>query len=381
MKKRGNPILSIMLGLLFILTLYLAFWPVAIKPVAWDTPKSEGYQGPFKKNNKLAELSFIDIGDYAEPEYMVYQSDWLYAAMKGGEIIRMRHDGSEMEEVITTKGRPLGFDFDSEGAIIVADPMYGDHGGLLRVINHENEAKIELLTDSVDDSPIQFADAVAVAQNGKIYFTDASQKVNVNKIGDVGKAGEIDILANSSSGRLLEFDPATKETRVLIKDLSFANGITLSKDKQHIFLNETGKYRIWKVDVEARNLSANEQQNGAHVLIENLPGLPDNMTRGQDGRIWIGLVNPRNAFLDLSADKPWMRAVAMRLPHFLLPKGAGYMHVIAIDESGKILTDLQDSNGVYPNITGVTETDDQLYFHHLNETKSIGWVRKTEVGL
>lgn len=381
MKNKMKPFLTFILISLFILTLYLAFWPTSIQPVAWDAPKTEGYVGSFAKNTRLADMNFIDLGKYEEPEFLVYHSDWLYAAMKDGEIIRLRHDGSEVEEVVNTNGRPLGFDFDSEGAIIVADPMYGDHGGLLRVTRDDEEAKIELLTDSVDGRPIQFADAVAVAQNGKIYFTDASQKVDVKGVGDVGKAGEKDVLANSSTGRLLEFDPATKETRVLIQDLSFANGITLSEDEQHIFINETGKYRIWKVDIAARNLSANEEQDDAHVLIENLPGLPDNMTRGQDGRIWIGLVNPRNAFLDFSANKPWMRAVALRLPHFMLPKGEGYMHVIAIDESGKILADLQDTSGSYPNITGVTETDDKLYFHHLNETKSIGWMRKSDLGL
>jgi hypothetical protein len=39
--------------------------------------------------------------------------------------------------------------------------------------------------------------------------------------------------------------------------------------------------------------------------------------RGLDGRIWVGLVKPRGAFIDDNAGKPWMRLLAMRLPKSL----------------------------------------------------------------
>ncbi|RXI96238.1 SMP-30/gluconolactonase/LRE family protein [Anaerobacillus alkaliphilus] len=367
---------TIVIGIIsFFLALYLSFAPIPFAPIKWDAHESRGYVGPHQKNTKLANMNYLDLGNYSQPEHLVYRSNWLYAAMKDGEIIRIRPDGSEIEEVVNTNGRPLGFDFDLEGSLIIADPMYGDHGGLIKVTNLEGEPEIELLTNAVEGTPILFADAVVVASNGMIYFTDASQKVRVKDIGDVGKAGELDILGNSSSGRLLEYNPTTQKTRIIMRDLSFANGIVLSKDEQQIIINETGKYRVWKVDVAAENISANEISDHSIVLIDNLPGLPDNLMRGRDNRIWIGLVHPRNDFLDFSADKPWLRAIVMRLPHFLLPKGKGYAHVIAIDESGAILDDLQSSSGTFTDITGVTETEQSLYFHTLNNNRTIGWIR------
>ncbi|MFC0562206.1 SMP-30/gluconolactonase/LRE family protein [Halalkalibacter alkalisediminis] len=377
LKKKGYLIIGLSTLLLI---LYLTLWPVPIHSPNWDAPKSEGYTGPHKVNSRLAGMGFIELDHYKQPEHIVYRDNWLYAAMKDGEIIRVRPDGSEIEIVVNTGGRPLGFDFDSEGALIIADPLYGDHGGLLRVTILEGGAETELLTDSADSYPIYFADAVVVAKNGLIYFTDASLQVKAKEIGDVGKAGELDILANSSSGRVLEYNPQTQQTRVLINDLSFANGIALSEDEQYLFINETGKYRVWKLDVTAENTSAFKQNKSAQIVIDNLPGLPDNIVQGEDGRYWIGLIYPRNDFLDYSANKPWLRSIAMRLPDFLLPKGNGYSHVIAINESGEVLADLQDPDSSYTEITGATESDDKLFFHHLNNTNTIGWIKKADIG-
>ena len=92
------------------------------------------------------------------------------------------------------------------------------------------------------------------------------------------------------------------------------------------------------------------------MLLENLPGHPDNLMRGQAGKIWVGLVKPRGAFIDTSAGKPWLRSIAMRLPKALWPVPPAYGHVFAFDESGKVLADLQDPSGAYPETTAVTES-------------------------
>ncbi|WP_139364893.1 SMP-30/gluconolactonase/LRE family protein [Sutcliffiella halmapala] len=380
MSHKKNVFFVIVLSTVLLLTLYLTFWPVPIHPPYWEASQSEGYTGPHKENSRLVGMDFIELDSFKQPEHIEYQDNWLYAAMKDGEIIRVRPDGSEMEVVVNTGGRPLGFDFDAEGALIVADPLYGAHGGLLRVTNFDKGAEIELLTDFADGNPICFADAVVVANNGLIYFTDASLLVKAKEIGDVGKAGELDILANSSTGRVLEYDPKTQQTRVVMKDLSFANGIALSADENYLLVTETGKYRVWKIDITAENISAFKPNTSTQIVIDNLPGLPDNITQGKNGRYWIGLVYPRNDFLDFSANKPWLRSVAMRLPNFLLPKGAGYAHIIAINESGNVLADLQDPEGVYTEITGATESEDKLFFHHLNKTNTIGWLDKRDIG-
>ncbi|WP_417900305.1 SMP-30/gluconolactonase/LRE family protein [Bacillus haimaensis] len=356
------------------LLLYLALWPIPIEPTNWEAPKSEGYKGSHRQNDKLSNMKYIRLGHYSQPEHIVFKDGWLFASVKEGAIIRMRPDGSEIEEVVNTKGRPLGFDFDSENALIIADPMYGSHGGLLRVKNWQAEAEIELLTDSVDGRAIYFADAIVVSRNGKIYFTDASSDVVPEKIGDVLAAGEMDILAQTGTGSLLEYDPVSKETRTLMRGLSFANGIALDEKQENILLNETGKYRVWKISITAENVSTLDSEEKAEIIVDNLPGLPDNLMQGKEGKYWIGLVSPRNSFLDYSADKAWLRSVVMRIPHSFWPRGEGYAHVICINEEGDILYDFQGPRLSFHQITGVTETEDQLYFHHIGDRDKIGWM-------
>lgn len=46
--------------------------------------------------------------------------------------------------------------------------------------------------------------------------------------------------------RLLKYDPQTKRNTVLIKNLSFANGVEISNDESFLLVAETGKYRVHK---------------------------------------------------------------------------------------------------------------------------------------
>jgi len=366
------------------LAAYLLVWPVPVQPVAWAVAPSPGYSGAHAANTRLAGLETVDLGSHLGPEHIVFRNGWLYIAVESGAIVRMRPDGSGREVVLQTGGRPLGFDFDANGAMVIADPMAGKHGGLYRATGSGANVKLELLTDSVNNTPIASADGVVVAKSGKIYFTDASQRFGAKAWGGTFNASVLDIIEHQSTGRLLEHDPATKVTRVLLADLCFPNGVALSADEQHLFVAETGEYRIWKVAASATDVSAKAPpQPGsttASVLMANLPGYPDNLMRGQDGRVWMGLVKPRGAFIDNSAGKPWLRSLSMRLPKALWPVPPAYGHVVAFDESGKVLLDLQDPKGAYPETTAVTETEDRLYIQSLH-AKSLGWLDKKKAGL
>lgn len=376
--------LTALLFAVAVLAAYLLLWPVPVQPAVWTAPTAPGYSGAHATNTRLVGLNAISLDSHTGPEHIVMRDGWLYTAVASGAIIRLRPDGSGREVVVQTGGRPLGFDFDANGAMLIADPMAGAHGGLLRATGSGTSVKVELLTDSVNHkgsvSPILYADGVVVAKNGKVYFTDASQRFGAKAWGGTFNASVLDIVEHQSTGRLLEYDPATKTTRVLLGDLCFPNGLALSTDEQHVFVAETGEYRIWKVAVNAADLSAKQPTAAASVLLANLPGYPDNLMRGQGGKVWVGLVKPRGAFIDNSAGKPWLRALSMRLPKALWPVPPAYGHVFAFDETGKVLADLQDPSGTYPETTAVTETDDRLYIQSLH-AKTLGWVDKKKAGL
>jgi sugar lactone lactonase YvrE len=350
---------------------YFCFWPVPAKPVAWVAPTPPGYAGAHAQNTRLANLRTIDIGNEFGPEHMVIGPEGkLYAAMTSGALLRMDPDGGHQEVFANTGGRVLGFDFDANGQMIAADAMKG-----LLIIADGN---VRMLADHVGpDDPIGYANSVVVASDGIIYFTDASTRFSPSEWGGTYEASVLDILEQAASGRVLAHDPATSTTYVVARGFSFANGIALSADQQTLFVAETGRYSIWKVDRRARDLEVRSGSPQAKVLFDNLPGYPDNLMRGRDGRIWAGLFRPRNPAADGLSQKPFMRKLLLRLPRSALPLGQPYSHVFAFDETGRVTQDLQDPSGAYPETTGVTETADRLYIHSLH-APVIGWMAKSE---
>ncbi len=350
---------------------YFCLWPIPIEPVSWDAPTAPGYVGPHAVNDKLAQLNIIDLGTEAGPEHIALGPDGkLYAAVESGRILRMQADGSQREVFVQTGGRVLGFDFDARGHLIAADAVKG-------LLSIAPDQSIQLLTDKVhvngQPDPIRYADAVVVAQNGKMYLSDASTRFAPKDWGGTFEASVLDILEQAATGRVLEYDPASGQTGVVAHGLSFANGVALSRDEKHLFVNETGKYRVWKIDVNAQAVDVNQKGDQARVLFDNLPGYPDNLMRGRDGKIWLGFAKPRNPTIDHLAQHPFMRKVTLRLPRVLWPIPQAYGHVMAFNEDGQVVADLQDPSGQYPESTGVTETADRLYIQSLH-AKGLGWL-------
>jgi sugar lactone lactonase YvrE len=350
---------------------YLCLWPVPANPVVWLAPTPPGYIGAHASNTRLSGLRTIDIGDEFGPEHIAVGPDSkLYAAMTSGNLLRMDPDGAHQEIFANTRGRVLGFDFDSEGRMIAADAMRG-----LLIIYADG--RVGVLTDRVSsDDPVRYANSVVVASDGIIYFTDASTRFAPAEWGGTYEASVLDILEQAASGRVLAYDPATKSTRVVAHGLSFANGIALSSDGQTLFVAETGRYRIWKIGSRERDLDVQSDSPQATVLLDNLPGYPDNLMRGRDGRIWVGLFRPRNPAADGLSQKPFIRKMLLRIPRSALPVGDPYAHVFAFDESGRIIEDLQDPSGAYSETTGATETADRLYIHSLH-ARTIGWMPRS----
>lgn len=368
-----RKISGIVVVLLAVAAAYLCFWPVPAEPVSWTAPAPPGYTGAHAPNTRLAGLRTIDIGSDLGPEHIAFGPDGkLYAAMASGAVMRMDPDGGSRETFASTGGRVLGIDFDAEGRLIAADAMKG----LLAVAA---DGRVSLLADRVSaDDPVRYANSVVVAPDGTIYFTDASGRFAPREWGGTLQASVLDIIEQAATGRVLAYDPSTRSLRIVARGFSFANGIALSDDGHALFVSETGRYRIWKVGSRARDLDIRTGSDQARVLIDNLPGYPDNLTRGRGGRIWVGLFRPRNPAADALAQRPFVRKVLLRLPRFMLPLGKPYGHVFAFDEDGRVVEDLQDPSGAYPGTTGATETADRLYVHSLH-APTIGWVPLTSI--
>lgn len=371
----ARKFLYITVASLVAVSLYLLLWPVPVNPVSWEAPVDNGFIGVFKVNTGLSDLRFIDLNEEGGPEHIVVGPDgMIYAAVASGKVLRFSPEGTSSQVAANTGGRVLGFDFDHRGRLIAADAIKG-----LLAINPDGKVHV-LANQLASGEPILFADGVVVAPDGKVYFTDASTRFSPRDWGGTFEASILDIMEQSATGRVLVFDPETEEVSVVAQGFSFANGIALSTDAGSIYVAESGKYRVWKIDSAARNLDVGKPSTRAHILLSNLPGYPDNLMRGESGRIWLGLAKPRDKTVDRLSKYPFLRELILRMPRFLWPVPKRYGHVIAFDESGRIIKSLQDPEGRYPETTGVTETKDRLYIQSLHAEK-IGWMPIEAAGI
>lgn len=350
---------------------YLLLWPVPITPRAWQAPVNAGYSGPHAANTGLAGVQRIRLGGADGPEHIAIGPDGLpYAAVHDGRILRLDPAGGLPQEVAVTGGRVLGFAFDQTGRIIAADALRG-----LVAISPDGVVS-PLLTQVGPGDPLIYANSVIIAAEGTVYFTASSTRFDPARWGGTFNASLLDILEQSATGRVLAYSPADGRVRVVARGLSFANGIALSADGTRLLVAETGRYRIWSIDPKAQAVDVStlppEGDASARVLLEDLPGYPDNLMRGRDGRTWVGLTKARSPVIDHLSALPELRAVILRLPRSLWPVPRPYGHVFAFDPDGRVTVDLQDPAGATPDTSGATESGDRLYLQSLT-ADFVGW--------
>jgi len=345
---------KIILGITATIIAYLALWPVPIDPIAWSAPNNKGYIQPFNQNQQLSLIKRIELDDAIGPEdYALAPDGNIYFGLRSGEIRYLDRQG-DVHHWLNTGGRPLGMEFDKAGNLIVADAFLG-------LLTISSAGEITSLVTETDGIAVKYADDIDIANNGKIYFSDASTKFDAEKYGTYA-ASMLDIMEHGGHGRLIEYDPTTNTSTTLLNDVNFANGVAVSHDQQSVLLNETGSYRILKVGISERN------RGRKSLILENLPGFPDNINRGSNGLYWLGLVSPRSDILDALSNYGFIRKIIQRLPKLIQPKAQRFGHVIAINDRGEVIHNLQDPNGKYGATTGALEIGNTLYISSLHDT-------------
>jgi sugar lactone lactonase YvrE len=340
--------LAIIMALVCAAALYLLAWPVPVEPVAWSPPADEGLTGAYTPNDILRAARAIELGGHTGPEDVALGDDGsLYAGVRDGLVLRIPRGGRPVI-FAETGGRPLGIEALPDGSFVIANAVLG-------LQQLRPDGSVTVLVDRIAGERLRYVDDVAVSRDGRIWFTEASSKFGAAAYGGTLEGSLLDILEHGGHGLLLEYDPATGNARVLLDGLNFANGVAVSEDQQYLLVAETGSYRILKYWLDG------SQQGTSEVLIDNLPGFPDNINNGLNGRFWVGLVAPRNAVLDDAAGSPFLRKLMQRMPRFLRPKPVPSSHVIAINGEGQVLMNLQDPAARFPLLTGVLELPDRLY--------------------
>ncbi|KAF5463543.1 hypothetical protein F2P56_019447 [Juglans regia] len=318
-----------------------SFDPAPLPP---DLLTRHAIAAPASNKHMLRGAELVGVGNLEGPEDVAYDhsSGVIYTGCADGWINRVNVNDSEVQKWINTGGRPLGIAVDGlKQEVVVADPKRG----LLKVTA---EGKVEVLTDEAEGQKFRTTDAVDVAQNGMVYFSDASYKYSLDDF-------FWDMLEGKPHGRLLSYDPATKTTQVLLPNLYFANGVAVSPDQNHVIFCETTARRCRKY-----HISGNEKGK-VDKFIENLPGMPDNIRYDGEGHYWIALLQEYTLSWYLTFKYPLIRkfaAIALKYtgqPYFLGRSGG----VLVVDLVGKPIAHYYDPE--LPLLTSAMKIGDHLY--------------------
>jgi sugar lactone lactonase YvrE len=349
MKRR---ILWLLIVIIVGLLAYLVAWPVPINPVAWTPPAAPELTGVYAQNSDLARTERLSLDGFAPEDVAIDSQDRMYSGTDDGRIFRFQADGTRPEVFANTGGRPLGLVFDRDGNLIVADAIKG-------LLSIARDGNISVLTTQADGVPFRCTNDLDSAADGTIYFTDASYKFPLTQL-------KADLLEHQPNGRFMAYDPKTKQTRVLLRDLYFANGVAVSPDQSFVLVSDTGSYRVRRVWLTGA------KQGQSDIFIDNLPGFPDGISSNGRDTFWLALVNRRDAALDALQPHPFLKKVVLRLPNFLQPNIKRYGFALALDRNGQVVRNLQDpSPQCFTQIANVVEHKGNLYFGSIGE-RAIG---------
>jgi sugar lactone lactonase YvrE len=319
---------------------YLLFWPTGLDPEDWDPPEAPDWQD----NHKLASANILHP-ELMGPEAVVVDAQGhLVTGLADGRIVRFEPTfASPVETVAKTGGRPLGLAYDASGRLIIADAARG-----LLAVNAGGA--VEVLATEQGGRRFRFCDDLAIAGDGTVYFTDASDRFSVGEF-------KMEVIEHRPRGRVLAYDPATRATSLVADRFYFANGIALGPGEEYLLVTETSSYRIRKVWLRG------ERRGKVEPFVDNLPGFPDNIRWAADRRVfWVAIGAPRNGTVDWLAGHPFLRNAVVRLPSFLQPAPDRHSYALAYDEKGKLVHDLEGAGeSAYAPIASVLEHQGVLY--------------------
>jgi ribose transport system permease protein len=313
-----------------------------------------GKGGPFEQNNRLKDVTLIGLGRIEAPEDVILdRHDNLYAGSRHGDIIRfLAPDYQHMEVFAHIGGQPLGMAFDRD------DNLYVCIGGMGLYRINPNGA-VEKATDETnrslqsvnDDSRLRLADDLDITDDGLIFFSEATVRYEMDE-------WPVDGLEARGNGRIICYDTKSGKTHTALRGLKFPNGICVASDKQSILFAETFGCSV------KRYWFAGPKKGAVEIVMDNLPGYPDNINLASDGNYWLALVGMRSPALDLAWKMPGFRLrMAKRVPvdEWLFPNiNTGC--VVKFNEKGTILDSYWDLKGVnHPMITSMREHRGYLY--------------------
>ncbi|WIM87747.1 SMP-30/gluconolactonase/LRE family protein [Candidatus Mycobacterium wuenschmannii] len=312
----------------------------SIDPIRWQPPGSR----PLPEPSFTAALHIVDIPGTAAEDVVADADGNIFTGVEDGRIVRVSPDGGSVDVIADTGGRPLGLAVAHDGRLLICD----SHRGLLRY-DPTGDA-IETLVSEIDGRPLTFCSNVVESSDGTIFFTESTSRFYYEHY-------KGSVIEGRPTGALFRRDTDGTVTR-LVDDLYFANGVTLTADESAVVYAESAGCRVSKYWLTG------ERAGTVTALVTELPGFPDNISTGLDGRIWVALVSDRNAFNEwLGPRAPIIRSIMWKLlPYSWLPNPKATVWVAGFDpDDGRVVAQAHTQHPDFGLVTGLVEVPGRLW--------------------
>ncbi|CAG7835112.1 unnamed protein product, partial [Allacma fusca] len=335
--------------------------------------------GPKPLVGKLAPKCILDKaeilieGQFVGPESLFLEGNVLYTGVESSEVVKVedKGDGADVKFLGST-GVPCAFELKNiHRGIIAFDLKTGT-------------------TEPYLTGPVQtFADDLDIAKDGTVYYSILSDTPEADMLKQV----------LHPNGKLMKYDPKTKEITVLLNNISFANGVQLSDNEDFVLVNESPYGRTMRYYLKGPKAGTSD------IFVDGLPGLPDNIRPNGRGGYYIALFSGRMPLVDwvgryrilhrivgrmqwiLSkvvtfvktniVGGPFMDILDAAITHFG-PLGIGWSDkatIVEVDGNGNILAVLRAKEKNMIAVTQITVGDKFSYIGSYSENKI--WKIKT----
>lgn len=225
-----------------------------------------------------------------------------------------------------------------------------------------------------EDRPLHCLTDVAATADGTIFLSEGSSR---NRPEEWCR----DLMEKNSLGRLIACGPNFEAPTILLRDLHYPHGLTLSADGRHLWFTESWSHRVRRAPRQGRGIGAPE------TVIRNLPGYPARLRPAAAGGYWLSVFALRTHLIefvlreddyrqDMMQTIPqgfWIAPALAASGHCLEPMQSGslkalgiqkpwspprsYGLLLRIDEEGDVVESLHSRvGGLYHGITAACDT-------------------------
>ncbi len=173
----------------------------------------------------------------------VHRDGSVWCGGERGQIYRIEADGSSIDQVASSAGFSHGMAFDADDNLYVCDLK---HAAVMR-LDTESGA-LEKFADGADGRGISICNYPAFDAEGHLYVSDS-------------------YAFKESGPGIFRFDPDGSGELWYDEPITFANGLALSPDGDHLYVAETFANAIFRIPIEE------DDSAGAHEEVTHLPGV------------------------------------------------------------------------------------------------------------